>query len=137
MGRRTSGARFCDLVQTVTEDMDGVVAGVTGRNAASETVDLEMILLPLARDRALAMAARAAFSAPSPLSASPYWLGTRPVQSLHLGRLARSPAAARRGQHCPQAATRRCAGGALCSIRPPQAVFHDFFRANPALTPLE
>ena len=70
-----------DLVRTVTEDMDGVVAGVTGRNEAAETVELEMILLPLARGDSGAGRVLGALTA----LASPYWLGTRPVQSLHLG----------------------------------------------------
>lgn len=76
-----------DLVQTVTEDMDGVVAGVTGRNAASETVDLEMILLPLARDHALGDGSAGRVLGALTALESPYWIGPRPVQSLHLGDL--------------------------------------------------
>ncbi len=72
-----------DLVQTVTEDLEGVVAGVTGRNDADETVDLEMILLPLAGGDRGGGSILGAITA----VASPYWLGTRPLRSLHLGDL--------------------------------------------------
>jgi hypothetical protein len=73
----------CELVRTVTEDKDGVVAGVTGRNAAGETLDLEMILLPLDGGDGGADRILGALTA----TTSPYWLGPRPVQSLHLGEL--------------------------------------------------
>ncbi len=76
-----------DLVQTVTEDMEGVVAGVTGRNEAAETINLEMILLPLARDHALGDGSAGRILGALATKAPPYWLGTRPVQSLHLGEL--------------------------------------------------
>lgn len=72
-----------DLVQTVTDDLEGVVAGVTGRNDADETVDLEMILLPLAGGDGGSGSVLGALTA----VASPYWLGTRPLRSLHLGDL--------------------------------------------------
>ncbi len=89
---------------------DGVVAGVTGRNAASETLDLEMILLPLARDHALGDGSAGRVLGALTALRSPYWLGPRPVQSLHLGDL-RFTGAAGATAHCPLAATRRCAGG--------------------------
>lgn len=76
-----------DLIQRITED-GGVVADVTGRNADAESVELEMILLPLASsdtDAGRILGTLAAASAP-------YWLGTRPLQALHLGNL-----------HCPSA----------------------------------
>jgi hypothetical protein len=72
-----------ELMQTVTEDMEGVVAGVTGHNEAAETVGLEMILLPLAGSDGSAGRVLGGLTAAAP----PYWLGTRPVQSLHLGEL--------------------------------------------------
>jgi hypothetical protein len=72
-----------ELLQTVTEDMEGVVAGVTGRNEAAETVGLEMILLPLADSDGAAGRVLGGLTTAVP----PYWLGTRPVQSLHLGEL--------------------------------------------------
>jgi hypothetical protein len=72
-----------ELVQTVSEDLEGVVAGVTGRNDAAETVDLEMILLPLTRGDGGVASVLGALTA----VATPYWVGARPVQSLHLGDL--------------------------------------------------
>lgn len=72
-----------ELLQTVTDDMEGVVAGVTGRNEAAESVGLEMILLPLAGSDGTAGRVLGGLTTAVP----PYWLGTRPVQSLHLGDL--------------------------------------------------
>jgi hypothetical protein len=72
-----------DLLQRVTEDMEGVVAGVTGRNEAAETVGIEMILLPLAGSDGAAGRVLGGLTVAAP----PYWLGTRPVQSLQLGDL--------------------------------------------------
>lgn len=75
--------RIRDLLQSVTEDMEGVVAGATGRNAAVETIGLEMILLPLAGSDGAAGRVLGGLTAAAP----PYWLGTRPVESLQLGDL--------------------------------------------------
>jgi hypothetical protein len=79
-----------DLVRTVARDTKGLVAEVIGQTADAETADLEMILLPLAggdTGTGRILGALAALSAP-------YWLGTRPLQSLHLGDL-RHPGASR------------------------------------------
>ena len=76
-------AAIRELLQTVTGDMEGLVAGVTGRNAAAETIGLEMILLPLAGSDGAAGRVLGGLTAAAP----PYWLGTRPVESLQLGEL--------------------------------------------------
>ena len=70
-----------DLLQTVTGDMEGVVAGVTGCNEAAETVGIEMILLPLAGSDGTAGRVLGGLTVAAP----PYWLGTLPIQSLQLG----------------------------------------------------
>jgi hypothetical protein len=69
-----------DLIGTVAQEKDGVVAGVTGQNGDARTADLEMILLPLSAD-AGATRILGALSAVS----APYWLGHSPLQSLRLG----------------------------------------------------
>lgn len=68
------------LAVTLTQEQVGAVMGLTGVAADGATVDLELLLLPLAhaghaRIRALGVLA--------PLSA-PYWLGSKPVTELHL-----------------------------------------------------
>lgn len=72
-----------DLMTVVTNEQVGAVAGLTGRAADGATVDLEMLLLPLAhtghaRIRALGVLA--------PI-VPPYWLGEKPVAELALGAL--------------------------------------------------
>lgn len=68
------------LALTLTQEQVGAVMGLSGITADGATVDLEMLLLPLAhaghaRIRALGVLA--------PLS-TPYWLGSKPVTELHL-----------------------------------------------------
>jgi len=72
---------IADLLTIVTSETIGAVAGLTGRTAEGDDVDLELLLLPLAhsghaRIRALGVLA--------PL-VPPYWLGERPVAELALG----------------------------------------------------
>jgi hypothetical protein len=71
----------CDLIGNVTEGLDGVVAGVTGRNDDAETADLEMILLPLTGTDGGTGRVLGALT----VVAAPYWLGTRPLTTLSLG----------------------------------------------------
>ena len=71
------------LLAIVTDEMLGMVAGVTARTADGADADLEILLLPLAhtghaRIRALGVLA--------PLL-PPYWLGEMPVVELTLGTL--------------------------------------------------
>jgi hypothetical protein len=92
-GREIKGERFAslwtehsrqpvaDLVAILADETIGAVAGLTGRSADGDEVDLELLLLPLAhsghaRTRALGVLA--------PL-VPPYWLGEKPVTELQLG----------------------------------------------------
>lgn len=71
-----------DLIADL-EEGGGVVAGLTGHAIDGSTLDIELLLLPLAhvghaRIRALGVLA--------PL-AQPYWLGEKPITALELGTL--------------------------------------------------
>lgn len=77
-------ASMRELTDIVEQESLGVVAGATGVTAQGDTIDLELLLLPLsrrghARVRALGVLA--------PLSPPPYWLGSHPVRELQLGAL--------------------------------------------------
>jgi len=80
---KDSAAKIDELTAIVIDEHVSVVAGLTGRTADGETLDLEMLLLPLAhtghaRIRAIGVLA--------PLS-PPYWLGDKPITDLSLGTL--------------------------------------------------
>ncbi len=69
-----------ELLGIVTSEQVGAIAGVRGRAADGDTVELELLLLPLAhaghaRIRALGVLAPAR---------PPYWLGEKPVAELEL-----------------------------------------------------
>jgi hypothetical protein len=69
------------LMQDVAGESAGFVAGVTGRNAEGNPIDLELLLVPLAhrghaRVRAIGVLAATEL---------PFWLGARPVLELNLG----------------------------------------------------
>jgi hypothetical protein len=69
------------LVAILTDECTGTVAGVTAQNAAGDTVDLELLLLPLGARRpsfARAIGVLAPLKVPS-------WLGASPVGALTLG----------------------------------------------------
>ncbi|MFZ5689621.1 MAG: PAS domain-containing protein [Pseudomonadota bacterium] len=70
-----------DLLRTVAQERVGVVAGVAGRNAADQTANLEMILLPLASGD---LGIGRILGALTPVS-TPYWLGTASLETLRLG----------------------------------------------------
>jgi hypothetical protein len=76
-------AAVSDLVRTVAQEPEGVVAGVSGQNAEGDVADLEMILLPLASGDIGTGRILGALAA----SPAPYWFGTRPLRSLRLGNL--------------------------------------------------
>lgn len=73
---------FADLLATVIVETAGAVASVTGETGDHETMDLEMLLLPLAGQGATVRL----IGSLSPM-VIPYWLGVRPLQSLTLGGL--------------------------------------------------
>lgn len=73
-----------DLLAIIGDENVGAVAGLAGRTADGEQVDLELLLLPLAhsghaRIRALGVLA--------PTVTPPYWLGEKPLTELTLGTL--------------------------------------------------
>jgi len=69
-----------DLLNTIAEEITGLVASVTGETEDGQTLDLELLLLPLGhRGR---MPARILGSL-SPLR-PPYWAGIKPVLELKL-----------------------------------------------------
>ncbi|WP_232629048.1 PAS domain-containing protein [Methylobacterium sp. Leaf118] len=72
---RGSEADPMRLVETVTGDTIGMVAGLTGVTARDETIDLELMLLPL-RHRGKTQARLIGALSPHCI---PTWLGTRPV----------------------------------------------------------
>lgn len=89
-GRELKGAPFFplwsdvgpirDLIKTLTEDVNGSVARVTGRNGEGGIVGLEMMLLPLShRGR---MPARLLGTLAS--VDTPWWLGSKPLTGLRL-----------------------------------------------------
>jgi hypothetical protein len=69
-----------DLVTTLTNDISGVVAHVTGRNADSDIVGLEMLLLPLGH-RGSEPARLLGSLAPLEM---PWWLSAKPLTGLRL-----------------------------------------------------
>jgi hypothetical protein len=71
------------LVRTVVGEVNGIVAGVTGRNSDGESIDLELILLPLTCTDSGAGRVLGALTA----VAAPYWLSVRPLQTLQMGEL--------------------------------------------------
>jgi hypothetical protein len=76
-----SGPAMAGLLQGIIDDNAGVVTGVTGRNEAGQSLELELLMLPLAcRDGERARLI-GALSALQP----PYWLGIRPLVTLQTG----------------------------------------------------
>lgn len=76
-----SGAALGRLLDLVTNETAGIVAGATGFTEDGATVDLELLLLPLAHQghsRVRAIGALVALN-------QPYWLGTYPLTSIKLG----------------------------------------------------
>ncbi len=72
-----------ELLTIVTNETIGAVAGLTGRAGDGDEVDLELLLLPLARS---GHARTRALGVLAPL-VPPYWLGEKPVTDLELGTL--------------------------------------------------
>jgi hypothetical protein len=73
--------QFRAMLAEVTSDNAGLVAGVAGRNAQGDAIDLELLLLPLAhrghaRVRAIGVLAATEL---------PYWIGEKSIKELALG----------------------------------------------------
>lgn len=73
-------AAIGDLLAIVGNEIAGIVAGVGGTTAAGDTVDLELLLLPL-RHRGSSRTRQIGIMAPL---ASPFWLGSTPLSTLAL-----------------------------------------------------
>jgi hypothetical protein len=77
-----ASAQQCrDVLLDVVSEQHGFAAAATGRNAGGDTVDLELLLLPLAPQgvtRVLAIGALVALE-------TPFWIGAKPVTALELG----------------------------------------------------
>lgn len=69
------------MLAEVMDENAGLVAGVTGRNAEHEAVDLELLLLPLAHKGHARIRAIGVLAARD----TPYWIGERPIRDLALG----------------------------------------------------
>ena len=74
------GTAIGDLVAIVANEIAGIVAGVTGTTADHQSVDLELLLLPL-RHRGMRHVRQIGVLAPLAL---PFWLGATPVTALTL-----------------------------------------------------
>lgn len=79
----TLGSRgpMTDLLAISTDESVGTVAGVTARNAAGDTVDLELLLLPLGMRRPRLARTIGVLAPLNP----PVWLGETPIGALTLG----------------------------------------------------
>jgi len=77
----TSRQELRTMVTDVIGESAGLVAGVIGRNTQDETVDLELLLLPLARKGHARVRAIGVLAAHE----TPYWIGERPIKDLSLG----------------------------------------------------
>lgn len=69
------------MLAEVIGESAGLVAGVAGRNAEHETVELELLLLPLAHKGHARIRAIGVLAAHE----TPYWIGERPIKDLALG----------------------------------------------------
>ena len=77
----TSRQELRAMLTEVIGENTGLVAGVTGRNAEHESVDLELLLLPLAHKGHARIRAIGVLAAHE----TPYWIGERPIKDLALG----------------------------------------------------
>jgi hypothetical protein len=69
-----------DLLAIVANEVAGIVAGVSGATAEGQSIDLELLLLPL-RHRGSSRARQIGVLAPLTV---PFWLGTSPLAQLAL-----------------------------------------------------
>ena len=77
----TSRQELRAMLTEVIDENAGLVAGVTGRNVEDQTIDLEMLLLPLAHRGHARIRAIGVLAAHD----TPYWIGERPIKDLALG----------------------------------------------------
>ena len=79
--RESDRAAIRDLVAAVADETAGVIAGCAGRTEEGDTIELELLLLPL-RHRGRTHARQIGVLAPLTV---PFWLGSSPVVDLALG----------------------------------------------------
>jgi hypothetical protein len=77
----SSQRAMLDLLAVLKDEWVGTVAGATADNTDGETVELELLLLPLAAPRP-SLARTIGILAPLK---TPSWLGSSPIGALHLG----------------------------------------------------
>jgi hypothetical protein len=70
------------MLNELTTERAGFVAGVTGRNAQGDAAELELLLLPLAHRGHARVRAIGVLAA---IDQQPYWIGERPISELALG----------------------------------------------------
>jgi hypothetical protein len=72
-----------DILAVVTDESEGMVTGLTGRAEDGAEIDLEMLLLPLARSAQTRTSVLGVLAPVTPV----YWLGAKPVVDMTLGTL--------------------------------------------------
>ena len=105
----TSRDLIQELLGIVTSEQVGAVAGLRGRAADGDTVDLELLLLPLAHSGHARIRALGVLVPPQP----PYWLGEKPVAELELTTLRHIGQEVPREQDAPEFGRRVPKGGRL------------------------
>ena len=78
-----SRASINEVLDILTSEQIGAVAGLSGRTAEGDQVELELLLLPLAHSGHARIRAIGVMVPTVP----PYWLGAKPVMELTLGTL--------------------------------------------------
>ena len=94
------------IVEIVASDTLGVVAGLRGTNAAGETADLELLLLPLRHRGRTQVRALGALS----LDGTPPWIGLRPIVAAETTSLRILPSRRAEAMPPPRPAVRAGAG---------------------------
>lgn len=70
-----------ELLAVIAEETVGMVGTADGRNADGQSIDLELLLLPLGRNGRVPSRLIGTLSAPQP---APYWIGIKPLTGLEL-----------------------------------------------------
>ena len=76
-----SRTAIVDILAIVTGESEGMVTGLTGRAEDGAEIDLEMLLLPLARSAQTRTSVLGVLAPVTPV----YWIGAKPVVDMTLG----------------------------------------------------
>jgi hypothetical protein len=76
-----SQARVSELIHAVADDRIGAVASVTGQNAERQSIELELLLLPLSHGGHSHLRLIGSLAPLTP----PWWLGSTPAGALQIG----------------------------------------------------